>query len=558
MKVFTAIAIAAATLASGAAVAQAIPGSGELLQETPRPVLPAPSSTLDLKIQEPVAAQLPTTDPFMVRHVDISGNTLVASTELRALVDPSEGKMMNLSLLQDLAALITKRYQDHGYLLARAYIPPQTLSDGRVRIAVLEARYGAGRLSNTSQVSDALLRSYLRAFEPSRPVAEESLQRGLLLLSDVPGAVVNSTLAPGADPGTTDLELVATPGDLESGSFGLDDAGNRYTGRERVSAALTIDDPLHHGDVLNLNAMTSGPGLSYGRVGYQTLLANGEGTTVGGALSGLYYHLGNGLSDLHAHGTAEVETVTAMQPLIRSIAGNLFAQFAFNAKQLRDETDASDLHTDRHTDALTLTLAGDRRDARGISNMSLDLSIGRLGFDNAAAALANASTAQTSGTYAKYNLSLARLQTLSDSNSIYVAVNGQAADKNLDSSEQFFLGGPNSVRAYDVGTVGGAQGVLASIELRHNFGVSSTGAWQTMVFADSGVVRIYKNVFAVGDNSATLSGAGIGLNWAAGRGWTAALGVAKPIGAVPMLVGDAAATRVWFEVHKAFSVGGGR
>jgi hemolysin activation/secretion protein len=537
---------------SGAAVAQVIPGSGELLQETVRPTLPLPPSRTGLTIAEPAAQQLPVSDPFMVRHIEISGNTLLASAELRALVQPSENKMLNLVLLQELAALITKRYQDHGYLLSRAYIPPQILSDGRVRIAVLEARYGAVVIDNTSRVSDALLKSYLRPLQPGDPVVENALERSLLLLSDVPGAVVNSTLAPGADPGTTDLRLTAIPGATDSGSFGLDNAGNRYTGRERLSAALNGDDLLRRGDVLSLNAMTTGTDLSYGRVGYQTLLENGAGTTVGGALSALYYHLGNGLSDLHAHGTAEVETLTVMQPLIRSIAGNLFAQFAFNAKQLRDETDAADIHADRHTDAVTVTLAGDRRDPLGISNMSLDLSVGHLGFDNEAAALASASTARTEGVYARYTLALARLQTLSESNSLYAAVNGQAADKNLDSSEQFFLGGPNSVRAYDVGTIGGALGALASAELRHNFGVSPYGTWQTMLFADSGVVRIYKNVFDTGSNSATLSGAGIGLNWAGGNGWTAAFGVAKPVGAIPTLVGDTASVRVWVEFHKAF------
>ena len=540
-------------MAAGAAVGQVVPGSGELLQQTTRPPPPNPSSSTGLAIQQPAAQQLPPSDPFFVQHIEISGNTLVSSAELRSLVSPSEGKILNLRLLQDVAALITKCYQDHGYLLSRAYIPPQTLSDGSVRIAVLEARYGDVAVANTSRVSDALLRSYLRPLEPGSPVVEDALQRSLLLLTDVPGAVVNSTLAPGENPGTTDLQLTATPSAPYSGSFGLDDAGNRYTGRERVSAAVNVNGPLQRGDAVSLNAMTTGPDLSYARVGYQALLENGEGTTVGGALSGLYYHLGNGLSDLHAHGTAEVETLSLMQPLIRSIAGNLFAQFAFDVKQLRDETDASDIHTDRHTDALTMTLAGDRRDAHGISNMSVGLSVGHLGFDNEAAEAANASTARTAGTYAKYTLSLARLQSLTDANSLYVAVNGQAADKNLDSSEQFFLGGPNSVRAYDVGTIGGALGALASAELRHNFAVSSHGIWQALIFADSGVVRIYKNAFDSGDNSATLSGAGIGLNWSGGNGWTTALGVAKPLGGVPSLIGAAASSRVWFEVHKAFN-----
>jgi hemolysin activation/secretion protein len=543
------IAIAAS---SGSAWGQVIPGSGELLQQTPRPTLPNPSSNTALTINQPAVQQLPPSDPFLVRHIEISGNTLLPGAELRSLIQPSEGKMLNLSYLQDLADLITKRYQDHGFLLSRAYIPPQTLSDGRVRIAVLEALYGAVKVANTSMVSDALLESYLRPLRPGSPVVEDSLQRSLLLLSDVPGAVVNSTLAPGTDPGTTDLQLSATPGAPDSGSFGLDNAGNRYTGRDRLSAAINFNDPLRRGDVLSLNAMTTGPDLSYGRVGYQALLENGAGTTVGGGLSVLYYHLGNGLSDLHAHGTAEVETLTLMQPLIRSIAGNLFAQAAFNAKQLRDETDASDIHTNRHTDALTMTLAGDRRDPLGIYNGSVGLSVGRLDFDNEAAQLANSSTARTGGTFAKYTLSLARLQALSESNSLYIAVNGQAADKNLDSSEQFFLGGPNSVRAYDVGTIGGALGALASAELRHNLDGTSYGTWQTILFVDSGAVRIYEKAFDPGDNSATLSGAGIGLNWAGGNGWTAAFGVAKPVGAVPTLVGDTASMRVWLEFHKAF------
>jgi hemolysin activation/secretion protein len=293
--------------------------------------------------------------------------------------------------------------------------------------------------------------------------------------------------------------------------------------------------------------------LTYGRVGYQALIDNGTGTTVGGALSGLYYHLGNGLSALHAHGTAEVETLSVMQPLIRSIAGNLFVQGAFDSKQLRDEIDATDIHTDRRADSVTVTLAGDRRDGRGISNMNLGVTVGQLDFANEAAELADSSSARIRGTYAKYSLSLARLQSLSAADAVYLAFNGQAADKNLDPSEQFFLGGPNSVRAYDVGTLGGAQGAFATAELRHNFASAPRGTWQAIAFVDSGIVEIYKNAFESRDNSATLSGAGIGLNWAGGSGWTATAAVARPLGGVPALVGDTTSTRVWVEIHKAFS-----
>jgi hemolysin activation/secretion protein len=312
--------------------AQAIPGSGELLQQTPRPATAAPSSNTGLTIQEPTPLRLDDTTTFLVQHIEISGNTLLPTAELRSLVSASEGKKLNFSNLQQLATLITRRYQDRGYLLSRAYIPPQTIKDGTVRIAVLEARYGAVSLSNTSNVSDALLRSYFTTLRTDQPVTEAPLERSLLLASDIPGAVVSSSLAPGVAPGTSDLKVSAAPGEPYSGYAAVDDAGNRYTGRTRASGTFDLNNPLHQGDVLSATALTAGENFTYGRLGYQALLDDGAGTSVSGALSGLYYHLGDSASDLHAHGTAEVATVSLMQPFIRSTEGNLFLQIGVDRK----------------------------------------------------------------------------------------------------------------------------------------------------------------------------------------------------------------------------------
>lgn len=529
-----------------------VPNSGELLQETPPPIVPPPASKPGLTIEQPALDSPGNSAPFFVRHIEISGNTLIPISELRPLVDASEGKNLTLADLEVLASAITKYYQDHGYLLSRAYVPAQTLSDATVRINVLEARYGTVSLTNTSQVSDSRLESILAPLQPGDPVSEGTLQRSLLLLSDVPGTVVNSTLSPGMNVGSSNLLVLDSPGAPEDGSISLDDAGNRSTGRARLSASATINNPLHLGDTLNLSAMTAGSDLNYARLAYQTLV-DGEGTTVGAALSGLEYRLGNGLSNLRAHGTAQVESLILQQPIIRSTQGNLYGQLSLDSKQLRDELGASDIHADRQTNALTTTLAGDERDASGISNMNLGLSLGHLNFDNQDAQAADALGARTRGSYAKFAFSFARLQGFNDSNSLYLAFNGQLADRNLDNSEQYFLGGPNSVRAYDVGAVGGALGALASLEFRHNLELPVAGTWQATFFLDGGFVRVDKYVFAPGPNTATLSGAGIGLNWAGPAGWTANAELATPIGTVPALIGHTSSLRFWFELHKALT-----
>jgi len=545
----------ALSASAGVANAQTIPNSGELLQEAPRPAQAPPSSSPGLTIQQSHQSTIDSGDTFLVKHIVISGNSLLPTADLHLLVASGEGKILSFTDLENLAARITRSYQNHGFLLSRAYIPAQTLSNDTVRIEVLEARYGDLVLSNSSKVSDALLKSYLQPLKSGQPVVEDSLERSLLLLSDIPGAVVTSALAPGTAPGASDLQVTATPGAPYTGSVALDDGGNRYTGRTRVSATASFNNSLHEGDVLSVTGLTAGADLDYGRLGYQTLINNGEGTTLGAAVSSLYYHLANGLTDLHASGTADVEGLTLMQPLIRSIAGNLFVQLGFDNKQLRDEIDSTDIHTDRRTDALTMTLAGDHRDASGIFNMNAGLTFGRLEFDNAAAELADSESARTRGDYGKFTLSLARLQGLSESNSLYLAFDGQLANRNLDSSEQFFLGGPNSVRAYDVGSVGGAMGGLLSAELRHTLVLPVPGAWQAIAFVDSGVVRIYKDQFTPGENHANLSGVGAGLNWVGVGGWTASIALAAPIGGRPRLAGDSASSRVWFEFRKSFGAG---
>jgi hypothetical protein len=70
-------------------------------------------------------------------------------------------------------------------------------------------------------------------------------------------------------------------------------------------------------------------------------------------------------------------------------------------------------------------------------------------------------------------------------------------------------------------------------------------------------LRVYQDAFEPGRNTASLSGAGVGLNWSTKSGWAASGGVAAPIGGRPLLAGDEASMRLWVEIHKSFAPGGG-
>lgn len=536
-------------------LAQVIPGAGSLLQEIQPLRPPAPSSTgTGLSVEPHDDARLPPSDPFLVTHILISGNTRFDTAILHALVADAEGQSITLSRLGELAARLTDYYHTHGYPLARAVIPPQTITAGTVRIDILEARYGKITLDNQSRVMDSLLQATLAPLQGGQPVGEAELDHVLLLLSDIPGAATTAILKAGEQIGTSDLLVGAARVPVVSGSAALDNEGNRYTGRARIGGTINVIDPLHHGDVLGASVLSSGSGMNYGRVSYDTLL-NGQGTHIGASWSALHYVLGDTLAALDAHGTAQVASLWVRQPLLRSRDVNLYGQIQYDGLQLRDHVDASALKTDRHLNNWTASLSGDARDSwltGGANAWSVGWSAGRISFDDDAAQLADAGSARTQGHFSKWNANLVRLQNLRPRDSLYLSVSGQWANTNLDASQKMSLGGPYSVRAYDTGALSGDAGYLGTVEWRHELGALWQGQWQTITFFDSGHVTGNHSAWAKGSNTATLSGAGLGLSWAGFDRWSARSWIAVRTGPLPALVAATSTVRLWVELSRGF------
>jgi hemolysin activation/secretion protein len=531
-----------------------LPGAGSILQQTQPVMPPAPSATgTGLAIEQPGGGTLPPSVPFLVKAIQLSGNTAFDTPTLHALIAEAEGKSLTLPQLGQVAARITDYYQSHGYPLDRAIIPAQTIKDGMVRIVVIEARYGQIALDNRSRVVDPLLQATLAPLQSGQAISDAPLNHALLLLSDIPGVAVVPTLKPGETVGTSDLQVQMDPTPALTGNAALDNDGNRYTGRVRLGGTVSAIDPMQHGDTLSLSGLTS-VDMDYGSLSYDSLL-NGAGTRLGGAYSALHYILGDTLAPLDGHGSAEVESLWVKQPFVRTPTINLYGQLQYDHKQLDDAIGAGDLHTDRHLDNVTASLAGDVRDrllSGGVNTWSLGWTSGRAGFDDASAQLADAATANTQGRFSLWNVNLSRLQHVSASDALYVAISGQWSNANLDPAEKMIAGGAYTVRAYDMGALSADTGILASAEWRHDLGVLWHGRIQAVGFADREHVTINHTVWAAGPNSATLSGAGVGLNWSWPGQWNAKASIAAPLGSTPTLIGTNNSARMWLALSKGF------
>ena len=491
----------------------------------------------------------------LVKSLQVTGAQVYSEAELIAVTGFTPGSELSLSDLRAMALRITEHYRKDGYFVAQAYLPAQDIKDNALTIAVLEGRYGNITLRNQTNLSDAHANRLLSGLNSGDIIRTEPLESRLLLLSDLPGVKVSSTLVPGASLGTSDLIVDVAPGQRVSGSIDADNAGSRYTGEYRLGATVNLNNPLGQGDVASLRVLTTGSGLNYARASYQMQFGKAR---AGVAYSKLNYKLGREFAPLGAHGTAEVASIFGSYPLIRSRNNNLNVGLNYDAKKFQDKVDTTSSVTDKKAQVLTASLYGDHRDTLGgggFSAYSIALSTGNIDIQTPAALAADAATARSNGRFNKLGFSASRLQNLGGPFSLYAGINGQVASKNLDVSEKMELGGMNAVRAYPAGESYADQGYVLTLEGRMQlpkFSEQMPGQMQLIGFVDTGSVTINKNPWFAGKNTRTLSGAGVGLTWAENNNFFVRAYYARKLGSEPAISAPDRSGRFWIQAIKYF------
>lgn len=546
-----------ALLALGQSVlAQQPPGAGgQMLQIPPAPAEPRAAPQFRIE-QRAVPDTAPADDVrIIVRSVRVTGASVFAESDLVAVTGFTPGSALTLTDLQAMAARITEHYRRHGYFVAQAFVPAQEIVGDAVAIAVSEGRYGGVRLRNSTNLSDRLAHGLLEGLRTGDVIANGPLETRLLLLSDLPGVNISSTLVPGPAPGTSELMVDVAPGRRVTGSVDADNAGNRYTGVYRIGATVNLNNPLGLGDIASLRVLTAGPGLFYARASYQIQVGRAQ---VGAAYSWLDYELGEEFESLNAQGDAQIASLFARYPLVRSRNHNLWVQAGYDHKTFHDEVDLFQTVTDRNSDVFVSSLYGDHRDrfgGGGLTSWFVAWSTGWLDIETPAALAVDDATARSNGHFDKLSFNAARLQSLGGPFSLYAAFGGQLASKNLDVSEKMELGGMHAVRAYPEGEAYADQGAVLTLEARMDlpqFVEALPGQMQLIGFADAGTVRVDRNPWTAGDNHRTLTGAGAGLTWSDPGNFLVRSYYAVKLGNEEALSAPDRSGRFWIQLVKYF------
>ncbi|HET8694824.1 MAG TPA: ShlB/FhaC/HecB family hemolysin secretion/activation protein [Aquabacterium sp.] len=529
--------------------AQTVPSAGSQIQQIPAAPQPQrPATTLPLSPPTQPSGESGEKGPQIeVRQLHLTGVHAYSEADLLSAIDWKGPQTLTLAQLRGWADRVTQYYRAHGYFVAQAYVPQQDIRDGVVIFNVLEGHYGQLLVRNQSRLHERLPQALLQGIAAGDPVTLAPLERRLLLLSDLPGVQVKSTLTPGAAVGTSDLIVDVEPGQTVTGTLEGDNQGSRYTGQERLGATVNLNNLAGWGDVLSVRALSSGRRLNYGRLAYQW---QAGALRLGASYADMNYALGREFSYLDAHGGTQITSVFGAYPWLRSRDRNASIQVSYDDKSFQDAQDSVGLNSDKSAHVWTATLLGDARDAwlqGGVNRYAVAVTQGYLS--------APLTEAHSDGGYSKLSWTLSRVQAITAATSLHVSLSGQVASKNLDSSEKMEFGGAQAVRAYPQGELYGDQGYLASIEARWllpRLTDKQPGQVQAVSFIDSGTAFVNKSPWDASDNRRTLSGIGVGVNWIGHNDLVVKAFVAHRIGAAKATSAPDAGARFWIQAVQYF------
>ena len=515
----------------------------------------APKPEAEVHDDTPTGEGLQEEVHFKVENFRLEAPELhIAKEPLVKILQDGMKEDQTLTGLNETIRQITGYCRQHGYPAAAAYLPPQTSTDGVVILKVIPGRYGEVKIDNQSKLKESVIQGFLRGLtrEKGKIIRTEDLETTLFSLSDASGNKAVGVLSPGQEFGTSDLTVRIEKGKSTNTILYVENYGSKNTGRYRYGLQHSMYDVGGTGARINVGALISNHHLHNYYANYEAIVGHG-GTTLGLGYSRMDYHVGGGLSSIGAKGTADTISLFGHRPIYHLHDRQLNVNYGFDYRKLHDEIEAFNFDTKKHSSNIHVGVDGFLRVEGLYFGYGLTARTGWLGADSPYGEQ-QVELAGTKGNYSKLEANVTAVKRLGNMADIMVKASGQVASKNLDGSEELYLGGANAIRAYPQGTGSGDEGVLATAELRFYTPVKG------LVFStyyDTGFVKyfhdggLYQNRDGATDSSIHLQGWGVGLSYTAPGDWFARLDYARRIGGSKMLTDEEKAKgRLWFMAGK--------
>ncbi len=165
-----------------------------------------------------------------VNSIEVSPSEILSRDEINSVIGQYVGRNVFMTDIQNAINGLNRLYAEKGFVTARAYLPEQTVSNGNIKIELIESRIGDVSVVNNKYTTDNYILK--RIPEKSGQLFDiVDLEKDVLDFNRYhDGVNLTANLKAGTMPVTTDIKLTAH----ETGPFHLiwmmDNAGRISTG----------------------------------------------------------------------------------------------------------------------------------------------------------------------------------------------------------------------------------------------------------------------------------------------------------------------------------------
>ena len=464
--------------------------------------------------------------PIEVKKIEVLGNSIF-ETEINQLTKKFTGKLTTLSELYQLRSSISKLYVDNGYVNSGAYIPPQKLQDGVVKIEILEGGIETIEVTGNKRLSDRYIASRLKSI-PTPINTEKLLEQLQLLRLDPLIENVSAELSAGLTPGMSRLDIEVKEADAFTFSSSLNNHKSPSIGSNSRNLNLTHANLLGFGDKAKLN-YTNTEGSNGFDIGYAFPINSKNGTI------SLNYGFNsndiveNPFTPLDIETESDYYELSFRQPIISK--PNREVALGFSLSRQHSETSllnipfplsiGADESGNTNISALRFFQEYTERSNNSVLALRSQFSVGLDIFD------ATINSNAPDSTFLAWRGQSQWARKLDDDFLFLLRGDIQISD-NLVPLEQFRLGGATSVRGYRRDVSLSNSGLFASAELRVPvLRINKLdGVVQLVPFFDLGLPWNDKES---ANNIDSLISVGMGLNFNAGDRFNARLDYGIPL-----------------------------
>lgn len=498
---------------------QSTPQDNRFLQPplTPAPVTPDSPPLVPAPVPETTPPTPSVNIP--VRKIEVTGSTLLSPAEINSIIQPLEGRTVTLEELRGATQAITQLYLNRGYINSRAILVDQAIADGLVQIRVIEGKLERIEIEGTRRLNRNYIRSRI-LLGAGTPLNIAKLEDQLRLLrSDPLFENVEASLRSGSGIGQSILIVRVQEADPFDAIFSIDNYSPPSVGSERLGIFLRYRNLSGIGDeIFATYYRTTTGGADNLDFIYRVPLNAMNGTLQLRVVPQWNRVTQAPFDALDIRGESQLYEISYRQPLIRSSQQEFALSVGFSYQDGQTFTFAGPTPfgfgpDDEGVSRTSVFKFGQdylRRDSTGAWSLRSQFNFGTGLFN----ATENPSPIPDAHFFSWLG-QIQRVQVFNNNNYLIISADVQLTPDPLLPSQQFIIGGGQSVRGYRQNVRAGDNGVRFSIEDRITLQRNSAGVatFQLAPFFDLGTV------WNVDDNPNSLqrqrflAGIGLGLLW---------------------------------------------